>query len=282
MALASSNASFYDKLASLKATPDGEFMRLLEYRIDLTGNLSKEEADTIFNRLYDNYGHAGIEYAQHLVADLETCLDTVMQVQQRLDKEIGLTNRERFWSAIIACNIAGALIAKDLGIIKFDIKRVYKWIVDEVKVMRNEITAPAASLTASAINEFLNEHRAAILVINNEADARSGMEQLPMVEPKFNNLYIRMEPDTKKMFVNAKQLRAYCSEQQITLKETLKALGEDKAYLGLVKKRLAKGTKIPSGPVDTYVFDLDSHHFGSGALIETVKNAPDVDPRTVV
>jgi hypothetical protein len=89
-----------------------------------------------------------------------------------------------------------------------------------------------------------------------------------------------MEPDTKKMFVNAKQLRAYCSEQQITLKETLKALEEDKAYLGLVKKRLAKGTKIPSGPVDTYVFDLDSHHFGSGALIETVKNAPDVDPRT--
>jgi hypothetical protein len=278
--LASSNASFYDKLASLKATPDGEYMRLLEYRIDLTGNLSKEEADAIFNRLYDNYGHAGIEYAKHLVADLETVLDTVMQVQQRLDKEIGLTNRERFWSAIIACNIAGALIAKDLGIINFDIKRVYKWIVDEVKIMRNEIKAPAASLTASAINEFLNEHRAAILVINNEADARSGMEQLPMVEPKFNNLYIRMEPDTKKMFVNAKQLRAYCSEQQITLKDTLKALEEDKAYLGLVKKRLAKGTKIPSGPVDTYVFDLDSHHFGSGALIETVKNAPDVDPRT--
>jgi hypothetical protein len=91
--LASSNASFYDKLASLKATPDGEYMRLLEYRIDLTGNLSKEEADAIFNRLYDNYGHAGIEYAKHLVADLETVLDTVMQVQQRLDKEIGLTNR---------------------------------------------------------------------------------------------------------------------------------------------------------------------------------------------
>ena len=33
MALTSSNASFYDKLSSLKATPDGEFMRLLEYRI---------------------------------------------------------------------------------------------------------------------------------------------------------------------------------------------------------------------------------------------------------
>ena len=278
MALCSSNASFYDKLSSLKATPDGEFMRLLEYRIDLTGTLTKEEADVIFNRLYENYGHAGVEYAQYLVGNLETALDAVMQIQQKLDKAIGLTSRERFWSAIIACNIAGALIAKDLGIIDFDIKRVFDWIVKEVKVMRNDIKAPTATHTASVINEFMNEHRASVLVINNEADARSGMEQLPLVEPKFNDLFIRMEPDTKKMFINAKQLRAYCSEQQITLKETLKALEIDKAYLGLVKKRLSKGTKIVSGPVDTYVFDLSSHHFGANPL-EAITHAPDADPR---
>lgn len=280
MALCSSNASFYDKLASLKATPDGEFMRLLEYRIDLTGNLTKEEADEIFNKLYKHYGHAGVEYAQYLVGDLEAALDLVLQVQQKLDKAIGLTSRERFWSAIIACNIAGALIAKDLGIIDFDIKRVYDWIVKEVEVMRTDIKAPSTSSTASVINEFMNEHRAAVLVINNEADARSGMEQLPLVEPKFNDLYIRMEPDTKKMFINAKQLRAYCSDQQITLKDTLKALEIDKAYLGLVKKRLSKGTKIPSGPVDVYVFDMNSTHFGATAIIEAAKGAVDVDSRT--
>jgi hypothetical protein len=279
MALCSSNASFYDKLSSLKATPDGEFMRLLEYRIDLTGTLTKEEADVIFNRLYDNYGHAGVQYAQYLVGNLETALDAVMQIQQKLDKAIGLTSRERFWSAIIACNIAGALIAKDLGIIDFDIKRVFDWIVKEVKVMRNEIKAPATISTASVINEFMNEHRGAVLVINGEADGRTGMEQLPMVEPKFNDLYIRMEPDTKKMFINAKQLRAYCSEQQITLKDTLKTLEIDKAYLGLVKKRLAKGTKISSGPVDVYVFNMDSPHFGATAVIEAAKNVPDADPR---
>jgi hypothetical protein len=157
MALCSSNASFYDKLSSLKATPDGEFMRLLEYRIDLTGALTKEEADIIFNRLYDNYGHAGVEYAQYLVGNLETALDAVLQIQQKLDKAIGLTSRERFWSAIIACNIAGALIAKDLGIINFDIKRVFDWIVAEVKVMRNDIKAPTATHTARVINEFMKE-----------------------------------------------------------------------------------------------------------------------------
>jgi hypothetical protein len=279
MALCSSNASFYDKLASLKSTPDGEFMRLLEYRIDLTSNLTKEEADAIFGKLYGNYGHAGVEYAKYLVSDLEEAIDLVMQVQQRLDKALGLTSRERFWSAVIACNIAGGLIAKDLKIIDFDVKRVYDWIVKEVEIMRNEVKAPLAT-QSSVINEFINEHRAAVLVINNEADSRSGMEQLPIVEPKFNDLFIRIEPDTKRLYINSNKLRSYCSEKQITLKEILKGLEADKAYIGQTKKRLSKGTKIASGPVYVHIFDLGSHHFEDAeSYIQAAKSVPDVDPR---
>jgi hypothetical protein len=279
--LCSSNASFYDKLSSLKSTPDGEFMRLLEYKIDLTGNLTKEEADVIFNRLYDNYGHAGVEYAKYLVSDLEAAIDLVMQVQQRLDKAVGLTNRERFWSAICACNIAGALIAKDLGIIDFDIKRVYDWIVKELKVMRTEIKAPAQS-QANVIGEFMNSHRAAVLVINGEADKRSGMEQLPILEPKFNDLFVRIEPDNKHIYVNAKQLRKYCSENQITLKDVLTSLQADKAYIGKVNKRLGKGTKIASAAVEAFLFNMDNPHFqDTGHFIEEAKNViEDVDSRT--
>lgn len=279
IALCSSNASFYDKLSSLKSTPDGEFMRLLEYKIDLTNNLSKEEADAIFNRLYDNYGHAGVKYAQYLVSDLESAMDLVLTVQKKIDAAVGLTSRERFWSAIVACNIAGALIAKDLKLIDFNVKRVYDWIIEELKVMRTEVKAPSAT-HSSVIGEFMNQHRASVLVINGEVDGRSGMEQLPIVEPKFNDLFIRIEPDNKRLYINAKQLRKYCSDQQITLKDTLKQLTADKAYLGQTKKRLEKGTKIKSVPVDAYIFDLNSHHFSdAGDYVEAVKTELDADPR---
>jgi energy-coupling factor transporter ATP-binding protein EcfA2 len=279
--LCSSNASFYDKLSTLKSTPDGEFMRLLEYKIELTGNLTKEEADETFNRLYDNYGHAGIEYAKYLVSDLEAAIDLVMQVQQRLDKAVGLTNRERFWSAICACNIAGALIAKDLGIIDFDIKRVYDWIIKELKVMRTEVKAPATT-QASVIGEFMNSHRAAVLVINGEADKRSGMEQLPILEPKFNDLFVRIEPDNKHIYINAKQLRKYCSDNQITLKDVLAGLQADKAYIGKVNKRLGKGTKIASATVEAFLFNMDNPHFQeTDHFIEEAKTTiVDVDSRT--
>jgi energy-coupling factor transporter ATP-binding protein EcfA2 len=279
IALCSSNASFYDKLSSLKSTPDGEFMRLIEYRIDRTDNLNKQEADEIFDKLYSNYGHAGEAYAKYLVSDLESAVDLVKQIQQRIDADVGFTSRERFWSGVVACNIAGALIAKDLGIIDFNIKRVYDWILAELKVMRTEVKAPAQS-QASVIGEFMNEHRAATLVINGTADSRSGMEQLPIVEPKFNDLYIRIEPDTKRLFINAKQLRAYCTKQQITLKETLKKLALEEVYLGNVKKRITKGTKIVSPPVDVHVFVLDAPNFiDAETYIEAAKADTNADIR---
>jgi hypothetical protein len=281
IALCSSNASFQDKLAALKATPDGEFMRLFEYRIEQTDILSKEEADVLFNKLYSHYGHAGQQYIKYLVDNLEDAIDTVIQVQQKLDEEIGLTNRERFWSAVVACNIAGALMAKDIGVLPdFDIGRVYRWVVKEVKVMRSEVKAPTATNQASVIGEFMNEHRASTLVINAQVDNRTGMEQLPIVEPKFNDLFVRIEPDEKLLYINAKQLRQYCSKHQITLKEVLKGLEVDGIYLAQIKKRLSKGTKIPSSPVDAYKFDLSKGNFlDAETYIEAAKNVPDADPR---
>jgi energy-coupling factor transporter ATP-binding protein EcfA2 len=273
IALCSSNASFYDKLASLKSTPDGEFMRLIEYRIEMTDILSKEEADTIFTPLYSHYGHAGVQYAEYLVGNLEDALSLVVQVQQKIDKAVGFTSRERFWSGAVACNIAGALIAKDLGIIDFNVKRVYDWIVKELKTMRNEIKAPAQNQT-SVIGEFMNEHRRSTLVINGEVDGRTGLENIPLLEPLYGDLLIRIEPDTKTLFINAKHLRAYCSKQQITLKETLKGLEADNIYKGQIKKRLSKGTKIQSPAVDTYVFDMNNSDFiNAEDYIEAAKNA---------
>ena len=282
IALCSSNASFYDKLASIKSTPDGEFMRLLEYRVEMTDKLTKEEADIIFNGLYSHYGHAGQKYIEYLVANLETAIDTVAQVQQKLDKEIKFTSRERFWSATAACNIAGALMAKDLGIIPdFDIGRVYRWLVKELQTMRTDIKAPCATNQASVLGEFMNEHRASTLVINGKADARSGMEQLPIVEPKFNDLFVRIEPDTKRLYINAKQLRSYCTKQQIALKEILKGLEVDSIYLGQINKRLSKGTKLQSPPVNAYVFNLEIENFlDAETYIEAAKEVLDVDPRS--
>jgi hypothetical protein len=105
------------------------------------------------------------------------------------------------------------------------------------------------------IGEFWNTHRQNTLVINDEVDKRTGVEMLPILEPR-GELIIRMEPDTQKLFISAKAFRTYCAEHRITLKDVLNSLTSDGVYIGTVKKRMSKGTKLSTvPPVDALVFD---------------------------
>ncbi|NBW12195.1 MAG: DUF927 domain-containing protein [Caulobacteraceae bacterium] len=274
--LTTSNASIYDKLTSIKSSPDGEMMRLIEYQIPEIDLISKEEAGQIFPKLYQNYGHAGRIYGQWLVGNLEEAIEMVKATQAALDAQVNFSNRERFWSGVAACNIAGALIAEKLGLIDIDIKRVFKWVVQEFKRMRKEIKPPATN-QASVITEFLDSHRGSILVINGDADKRTGMEQLPILEPKFE-LVVRWEPDTNLLFINASKLRKYCSDRQITLKDILSALAVDGSYGGVVKKRMGKGTKIPGAGTDAHVFDCSKGDFiDVSGYTQALQNSKDED-----
>jgi hypothetical protein len=281
LCVCTSNASFYDKLASLKSTPDGELMRLIEFQIPVNSVMNKVEADEIFSQLDNNYGHAGRIYLQWLVSNLEEAIDMVKQIQIVIDKKVKFSGRERFWSGVAACNIAGAMIAKKLGLIDIDIKRVFEWMVVEFSKMRHEIKAPPTN-QASTIGEFLNEFRGSILVINDAADKRSGMAQLPIVEPKFD-LLARIEPDTKKLFISAKHLRQFCTKNQITLKDVLNTLAAEGIYEKTVKKRMAKGTKIEGLPTDAFMFDCSKGDFiNTEDYVESLKPADDESPRPVV
>ena len=258
--LCSSNASLVDKLKSLKGTPDGELMRIIEYSIPETKLLTKAEADDMYPKLYTNYGHAGRIYIRDLVCNLEERIAEVKDVQRVIDKKVGFTSRERFWSAIAACNIAGALFARRLGLIDIDVGRVFKWMLKEFSQMREEITPPVSDF-ASVVGDFWNKHRQNTLVINDEVDKRTGVEMLPILEPR-GELILRMEPDTMKLFIVAKDFRKYCTENQITLKDVLNGLTSDGIYGGIKKKRMSKGTKLSSvPPVDAYVFDCSRGDF---------------------
>jgi hypothetical protein len=144
IALASSNSSIAEKLGLIKSFADGEIMRLLEYRIDQTDNLTKSQANKLFEgKLLSNYGVAGEPYIQYITQNLPKVIDVAQRFQERLDRDAGLDARERFWSAVISCNITGAYIAKALNLIDLDIDRVYRWATSElVPILRDQISEP--------------------------------------------------------------------------------------------------------------------------------------------
>ncbi len=191
IAITTSNASMVDKLRATKKTPDGELMRFLEFDVPPESKMPKAFAQAMFDdALSENYGLAGPIYIQHIVKNRKDVVDEIKKVQAYIDKKVGFTSRERFWSAIIACNIGGARIAKRLGLIpkEIDIGKVLKWVIENMDIMRSEIKAPSAD-HAATVGEFINENRTSILVVNNDLDRRSGAEHLHTGAKKFKIMY---------------------------------------------------------------------------------------------
>lgn len=259
ISLASANASFYEKLGSLKTSPDGEMMRVLEYTIAPSDAIDPAVGKQMFDhQLMENYGHAGEIYAQWLVNNLEEAKDLLLKVQARIDKQVQFTSRERFWSAVAACNITGGLIAKNLGLISFDMKRIYDWLITILADMRQDVEIPEASST-SVLGAYINQYMSInALVVNGEADMRTGLTSMPLLEPR-GELLIRYEPDTKFMFIPASHFKKYCVEKQVNYKSVLKILTEDRVLVETINKRMSKGMKIVSPPVR--VLKLDAKDF---------------------
>jgi hypothetical protein len=276
MTLCSANASFYEKLGVAKNTPDGESMRLLEYKIEPNGIIEVQEGKQMFDhQLRENFGHAGDIYIQWLVNNLEEAIALVRKIQARLDREVQFNQKERFWSGVSACNIAGGLIASQLELHDYDMKAVYEWLKGMLGDMRHEIQAPN-STPVTILGEFVNAHINNALVVNGEVDARSNLQSMPMLEPR-GELLIRYEPDTKELFIAAKQFKDFCVKQQINYKTTLKELGNAKIYVEGVNKRMSKGMKVVSPAVRVLKFDASSAEFlQMDAFVATDENRDSV------
>ena len=251
----SANASTYDKLGFLKSSADGELMRVIEYTVEPDTVISVEEGKQAFGiDLMNNYGHAGEIYAKYLVSNLEEVKILLAHVQKKFDDELKLTQRERFWSAVAAANIAGGIIAKAAGLIDWDMKRMYKWTGSMLQDLRKDVKPPATSGFA-ILGDYLNTYINHTVVCDDGVDLRTNKPALPKMEPR-NDLLNRMEPDTNKVFLTNRHFKKYCAENQIHYKDVLKTLKAEGYFLGTMNKRLSKGMKITTPPVNCLCFDM--------------------------
>jgi hypothetical protein len=182
-------------------------------------------------------------------------------MQERLAKELRVTKSERFWAAEVACNIAGGLIAKELGLLDWDIRAIYAFACKAFLSMREQVTLPPAlSDPVSVLAEYMNRNLQNILVVNAEKDPKSNMATLPSREPK-GELLIRFEPDVQRLYFTAGAFKTDCVKYQINYRDTLKVLTSMGVFIGTATKRLSSGMKLASAPSHVLVFNTAAQGF---------------------
>jgi hypothetical protein len=254
--VSTSNSSFVEKLSILKDNPEGELMRLIEYPIGLVESINTANAKELFDKvLFSNYGHAGPIYIRFVLNNMEYVVGKCLQMQEKIDRELQLLPKERFWSATVAANIEGGILAKKCDLINWDMKRIYNHACDMVERLRQDTKAPLNGVE-QVIGDYLYRHMQNILVVNDKSDRRTKLPSAPIREPK-GELLIRIEPDTEMMFLIAKPFREYCVKYQINYNDTLDKLEAQGRLVNRNNKRMSKGMAVSGDNVHCLWFKLD-------------------------
>jgi len=142
--------------------------------------------------------------------------------------------------------------------------RLYKWTCDMIQDLRQEVKPPTTNGFA-ILGDYLNTYINNTLVCDDGLDQRSNMNALPRMLPK-NELLIRMEPDTNKVFVTTKHFKKYCADNQISYKETINLLKSEGYFIGNMNKRLSKGMKITTPAVSCLCFDISDSEIAQNII----------------
>jgi len=248
--VSTSNSSMADKLRGLKEDPQGELARLIDIRVRPATHIDKALADRTFNVMFSNYGVAGDIYMRYVVANPQQVMQVRKETTEWLESMFLFKGPERFHANTIINSIAGALIAKQLGLHDIDIGRVVMFLLEVYRGVRETI-AQSKNDPESIFSNFLAEHRHSILIINNSAT--KGVPTAPIMEPRFD-LVARFEPDEDRLYIMQSAFTKWCSKNQVNTRELI----EDVKFkyninMALVKKRMSKGTVLDiSGSARVY------------------------------
>lgn len=253
--LSSSNASLSDKLTVNKAVADGELMRIFEIDILKPEELDADYAQELVTTLDQNYGHAGDIYIKALVSDLAGTKALLKKVKMKINKLMKTQSKERMWVAAFSAMITGGYIAKSLGIIDWDIDKLFKILLELAFGKRQEAKDELLDF-GSVLGEFISENKGAILQINGTKDLRSGLPQAPIFNPNIR-IVGRFEPDCKRLYIVRSVFKEYCVKRQIPFSASIASEIEGIKYKGPEKIRIMRGTGIDAPPVWLLAFEGD-------------------------
>ena len=236
IAIFTSNHSVYKKLIQVKRNPNGEMARLLEFEVDPPQELVKDayEGKRMFAPLHHNYGWAGPEYIKGLLEMSDEKIEQRLAYwTDRIIKDFNSDGVYRYYHNTVAATFTGAEIAIELGIIDFDIERIYTHIVSQmIKITNNVINLNKVDYS-ELFGEYLGaNHRNTIQAENHRI----------VVEP-LGTLLIRDDLDLNKVFLQTTAFDKFLIERGTNVDDFIAQMNLKGYKTSKMKKRIGAGWK---------------------------------------
>jgi hypothetical protein len=250
MLIACSNASFVEYLLKKQKSTTAGLRRVLEFEFNKypndTGIINAVEANRTFAELEHNYGVVGLEYAQLLAREHKEVADLVKRTTDRFSEKVRGESDETFWWGICGVLLAGATLAKRIGV-ELDVTRMANFLINVLltnRATRNKEGTEGGSLRntelslSAFMNKFVSEQN--VLFVSKMFEHHTiQMEVLKKNESNMpKQILIQVARDQRRIFISKRALREFLQKEGIHTRQVLD---------GLEKYYKAKETKISLG-----------------------------------
>lgn len=265
-----SNASLLERLNTFKADASAESLRVFEYEVMSPGTLSKSEVyKEIDDKLANNYGHAIDIWLNYVVPNSKSVSELVRAKINEFDSYVGLSIRERYWSAVVGATLAAGEITNKLGLTKFNMSSVKEFAARTVRSLRGTVSENKRS-SLSILQTFLNEHIPNTLTVTGVTSTYADNE------PR-NKIYVRIEKEF--MYVERTVLRKWLSSISVDYATFKRDLMNDNIVIDTdAQKRLGAGTNFITPNAHCLLIDLKHPAFAQTPQLSIVAN---VKPLTI-
>ena len=247
IAMLTNNHSVYGKLDSLKASPDGEAARVIEFLIHRPSLLNQDGkmGKYIFDAFRFNYGHAGPMYIKEILKGGDNyVLDHIAKWDERFEKDFGIYAEYRFYQNLVGSTFGGGSIANEHNITGYELERIYHQTVLAMIEIRDKVVKVNRTDYPSLLGDFINKNMGNILVLK---DGKVTME------PR-GQIVGRIVSEEGLLQVSKTEFKKFLAERQVSLREFEFDMREKKILVDDKKGRLTTGWKSAISVDPAYIY----------------------------
>ena len=222
--VSTSNQSIYEMLKTFREQTLATSMRVIEMRCDFkdyTGDIEvTRKIDSVMTAVHSNYGIAGREFIQQVLADIGNIKTEVLGSVAGFSDKYRQNNDERFWITGLGVALAAGRIAVRMGLLDYDIDALENWIgevlLPDMRASVKDSRQSPISIMADFITDSINN------TLTVQAHNRQGKEPpvgMPdpyvAIEPR-GSLQIRRELDSNTVIFKKTALARWAEEHGIS------------------------------------------------------------------